>query len=131
MHCDIHSTANCKSYTRSGGPDQLCLERFAEAVSVPESGLTYQAVIGARKQSVVDGERFFGPELAQFMRSKGYEYEAKFVETIGNWQRACDSRCLSELQRCRYNYAFLNLVLDYVMPWHSEMYDFITLEVNR
>ena len=127
----IYTPQRIASHTRSGGPDQLCLERFAEALSVPESGLTYPALIGARKQSVVDAERFFGPELAQFMRSKGYEYEAKFVETIGNWRRACDSRGLSELQRCRYNYAFLNLVLDYLMPWHSEMYDFITLEVNR
>ena len=80
---------------------------------------------------MVDAERFFGPELAQFMRRKGYAYEAKFVETIGNWRRACDYRGRSELERNRYNYAFLNLILDELMPWHTEVYDFINLEVNR
>ena len=33
----------------SGGPDQLGLERFAEALAVPGTGLTYPALIGARK----------------------------------------------------------------------------------
>lgn len=80
---------------------------------------------------MVDAERFFGPELAQFMRRKGYNYEATFVETIGNWRRACDCRGLSELQRCQYNHKFLNLILDELMPWYSETYDFINLEVNR
>ena len=65
------------------------------------------------------------------MRHKGYKYEATFIETIGNWRRACDFCGLSELERWRCNYEFLNLILDELMPWHSEIYDFINLEVNR
>ena len=43
----------------------------------------------------------------------------------------CDECGLSELQRCHYNYDFLNLVLDELMPWHKDIYDFSHLEVNR
>ena len=62
------------------------------------------------------------------MKEKGYAYEFRFVETICNWRRACDQRGLSELDRCRFNYKFLNLIF---MPWHNNVYDFIHLEVNR
>ena len=65
------------------------------------------------------------------MRRKGYAYEAKFLETVWNWRRACDERGLSELQRCRFNYQFLTLILDELMPWHTEKYDFSSLEVNQ
>lgn len=30
-----------------------------------------------------------------------------------------------------YNYKMLNFLLDDLMPWHHEIYDFSTLEVNR
>ena len=80
---------------------------------------------------MVDAERLFSPELAQFMRRKGYDYEAAFIEAVGNWRCACDCRGLSELERCRCNYTFLNIILDELMPWHRESYDFIELEVNR
>ena len=36
--------------------------------SDPSSGLTYPALSGSRKQSVVDAERLFSPDLAAFMR---------------------------------------------------------------
>ena len=55
----------------------------------------------------------------------------KYVEAIWNWRRACDHRGLSELERCRFNYQLLNLLLDDLMPWHNELYDFTYLEVNR
>ena len=42
--------------TRSGGPVQLRLERFAQALEDPDSGLTYPALTGQRKQSVQDAE---------------------------------------------------------------------------
>ena len=45
------------AHTRSGGPSKLKLERYAEALSDPSSGLTYPAFVGSRKQSVVDAER--------------------------------------------------------------------------
>ena len=119
------------SQTRGGGPNRLQLQRYVEALSDPTSSLTYPALTGARKQSVIDAERLFNPDLQKFMARKGYTFEATFIETIWNWRRACDERGLSEIQRCRFNYHFLNFILDELMPWHTYMYDFSTLEVNR
>ena len=102
-----------------------------EALSDPSSGLTYPALTGARKQSVVDAERLFNPNLTAFMYQKGYHYEAKYTEAIWNWRRACDERGLTELQRCRFNHQFLNLNLEELMPWYKQTYDFSQLEVNR
>ena len=65
------------------------------------------------------------------MQAKGYEYEAKYIKTVWGWRQACDRRGLTELQRCRFNYHFLNLVLDELMPWDTEFYDFSLLELNR
>ena len=59
------------------------------------SGLTYAALTGSRKQSVVDAERLFSPSLAKFMEKKGYNFEAKYIRTIWNWHRACDERGLT------------------------------------
>jgi hypothetical protein len=126
--CGYERIAN---HTRAGGPSQLNLEHYIEAVNDPSSGLTYPALTGQRKQSVTDAERLFNPDLAKFMREKGYEYEAKYIEAVWGWRQACDCRGLTELQRCRLNYQFLNLILDELMPWHREFYDFSLLEVNR
>ena len=117
--------------TRNGGPEKLRLERFVEALSDPETGLTYAALSGSRKQSVNDAEKMFSPEITQFMARKGYSYEAKYTRTIWNWRRSCDERGLSELQRCKFNYDFLNMILDEMMPWHKDCFDLSTLEVNR
>ena len=51
------------AHTRSGGPSKLKLERYAEALSDPSSGLTYPAFVGSQKQSVVDAERLFSPKF--------------------------------------------------------------------
>ena len=112
-----------------GGPEKLKLERFVEALSDPSSGLTYPALTGSRKQSVVDAECFFNPDLVTYMSvtymsGKGYDYEADFVKTICNWRRACDERGLSERERSKFNYYFLNMILDELMPWLKDMYDF-------
>lgn len=37
---------------------------------------------------------------------------------------------LTELQRCKQNYAMLNMILDEWMPWHKENPDFPTIEVE-
>ncbi len=103
-------------HTRSGGPDKIKFERFVEALSDPSSGLMYPALIGSRKQSVIDAD------LAKFMKRKGYDYEAQFIQTIRNWRRACDERGLTELQRSKFNYQFLNMILDELMPWHKDTY---------
>ena len=56
---------------------------------------------------------------------------AKYIEIVFNWRRASDERGVSSLQRSKYNYNFLNIILDELMPWHKESYDFALLEVNR
>ena len=107
------------------------MEHFAAALQDPASGLTYQALTGQRKQSVRDAERLFSADLARYMKSKKHDFEAKFITVVLNWRRASDERGLSELKRCRFNYEMLNFLLDDLMPWHSKIYDFSTLEVNR
>lgn len=43
------------------------------------SGLTLPVLTGAQKQSVIDAECLFSPDLVQFMKTKGYEFEAKYI----------------------------------------------------
>ena len=71
--------------------------------------------------------------MANYMQKKGYQFEEKLIRTVANWRRACDERGLTELQRCKFNYQLLNLLLDDLMPWHSKsgFYDFSLLEVTR
>jgi len=83
------------NHTRNGGPAYLRLERFIEALSDSSSGLTYPAVIGSCKQPVIDAERLFS--ASAFMQKKGYETEAKYIETVCNWRRAGDECGLSSL----------------------------------
>ena len=93
----------------------------------------FLALTGSRKQSVQDAERFLSLEMANYMKMKGYHFEEKLLRTVANWRRACDERGLTELQRCKFNYQLLNLLLDDLMPWHSQpnFYDFSLLEVTR
>ena len=65
------------------GPTKLNLERYVEALSEPSSSLTYPALTGSRKQSVIDAERLFNPDLAVFMQQKGYDYEAATFRLFG------------------------------------------------
>ena len=64
-----------------------------EALSDSSSCLTYPAFTGARKQSIPDAQRMFTTELAQFMKAKGHEYEATYIQIVCNWYKACD--CLN------------------------------------
>ena len=116
-----------------GGPREVRLERFVEALQDDDSGLTYPALVGTRKQSVEDVERLFGESLIQFMERKSYSVEAKYLRTIRNWRRAVDGRGLSETQRQQFNKDLLDFILDDLMPWHKEpgMRDFSLIEVNR
>ena len=103
------------SHTRNGGPENIRLERFIEALHDSSSGLTYPAVMGSA-----------------FMRKRGYNTEANYIETVCNWRRAGDERGLSSLLRSKYNYYhMLNMILDELMPWHKQQYNFAVLEVNR
>ena len=114
-----------------GGPTNLQLQRFRDAAYEPSTGLTYAALTGMRKQSVGDVERLFNPNVAKFMKDNGYTFEARYVETIHNWRRATDERGLTQQQRSEFNNEMLKLILDELMPWHTENCDYSTLEVNR
>ena len=96
-----------------------------EAAQQPETNLTYTALVGQRKQSVSDVERFFNQQLIDWLNKQNYSYEAKYMGVIHNW------RGLTQAQRSEYNKAFLELILDELMPWHKDQYDFSTLEINR
>ena len=78
-----------------------------------------------------DAERLFSLDMVSFMEKKGYTYEAKFIRVVCNWRHAHDERGLTELQRCRYNYEFLNFIIEELIPWYSAHPDFSLLEVNR
>jgi len=85
--------------------------------------LTYPGVTGAHI-SVLDAERLFSPVLTDFMSNKGYQFEANYIWAIWNWRRAGDERGLPERKHSKFNYQLLNMLLDDLMPWHKQMYDF-------
>lgn len=51
---------------REGGPQELKLERYMEAVSERDVQLSYHALIRSRKQSVPDAEQLFGSRILSF-----------------------------------------------------------------
>ena len=69
--------------------------------------------------------------MVDFMLSKGYLFEEKFIRVFMNWRRSCDERGLTESQRSEFNLDLLHYLLDDWMPWYSKQYDFSLLEVNR
>ncbi len=113
-----------------GGPQNLQVQRFCEAAYDSSTGLTYSALTGQKKQSIGDVERLFNPKVEEFMRGRGYSFQAHYVRTIYNWWRATDERGLSQQERSQFNKEFLNMVLDELMPWHHN-FDYSILEVNR
>lgn len=128
MSNTLQRIAKC---TRNGGPRKLKPERFAEVLKCPKSGLTYPALVGSRKQSVEDAERLFSPGLLQFMKGGKYEYEAAYIEVVLGWRQACDKHGLTEFDRSRCNYQMLTFILEELMPWYKESFDFSLMEVNR
>ena len=74
----------------------------------PSSGLTYTALSGARKQSVEDVERLFGPGVITFMERNGYHNEAKYLTVVHNWRRSVDKRGLSDQQWRQFRDDFIS-----------------------
>lgn len=95
------------------------------------SGLTHAALIGKRKQSLVDAERLISSHVVSSLRRSGHHDLAHHIEVLTQWHEAADGRGLGQLQRCKFNYQMLNYVLDEWMPWHVENYDFRTIDINR
>lgn len=109
------------------------MEYFEEAVHDTTSSLTVSALRGVRKQSVEDVERLISDDMVQWMEKKGYDCEAKYLRSVRGWRRASDERGLSNDHRSQLNRAFLDYILDELMPWHRdpELRDFSLLEITR
>ena len=109
------------------------MERFEEDVHDSTAGLTYTALSGIRKQSVEDVVRLLGEPLILWMKNKGYNAEADYLQVIHNWRHACDERGLTDDQRSKFNMALLDYILDDLMPSHKVdvLRDFSLLEVNQ
>lgn len=117
---------------RRGSVKNIGLERFLEAMHDPETGLTYPALTGIRKQSVEDVERLFGEGVIKFMKDKNYKPEMRYLRTVRNWRKAIDERGLSDTLRLQYCSDFLDFIIEDLIPWYSPgKTDFSSLEVNR
>jgi hypothetical protein len=95
------------------------------------AGLTHSALVGLRKQSVVDAERLLSFRMCNFMTKNNFEEEATFLKAVAGWHEASDGRGLTQLERCKANYIMLNYILDEWMPWHRNNYDFSSIDINR
>ena len=128
-HC--HILKRIWKHTREEGPPGTNLQGFDDAMLNPATGLTMAALTGERKQSVVDAERMLSYLVAKFLTEKGYTNEGEYIRVVAGWHEAADGRGLSELERCRKNYAMLNMILDHWMPWHKTTPSFATIDINR
>lgn len=126
-----HLLKRISYHLREGGYDALQYKAFADVLADPLSGLTHASLVGKRKQSVKDAERLLSYHVVDSLRRHGHNAEADYVRIIAQWHEASDGRGLSQMQRCRYNYEMLNFILDEWMPWHSETYDFASIDINR
>ena len=128
-HC--HILKRIRKHTREGGPDYIDVTAFDAAIMDPNTGLTHAALTGERKQSIANAERMLSYLVAKFLVEHGYTREADYVCTVAGWLEAADGRGLTELNRCRKNYAMLNMVLEEWMPWHNVCYNLATIDINR
>ena len=65
-----------------------------------------------------DVERLFSHRVITFMKNKGYDADAKFLQVVRNWRGAVDERGLSDEQRHAFNMDLMEYILDDLMPWH-------------
>ncbi|KAK3698611.1 hypothetical protein QZH41_014593, partial [Actinostola sp. cb2023] len=84
-HC--HILKRIWKHTREGGPDDIDVTAFDEAMRDPNTGLTHAALTGERKQSVVDAERMLSILVGRYLRDHGHEREAEPVKGICGFSR--------------------------------------------
>ena len=116
---------------RKGLIPNINMKAFVDALNSPDTGLTYTALTGKRKQSVSDAEKLLSGAVATWMKNNNHVREGEFVEIVANWHKATDGRGLSGDLRKQYNETMLNFILEDWMPWHKNNRDFSTLDVNR
>ena len=127
----FHHTQRIGHSVKQGGPESIKAERFQEAFADKVPGLSYPALTGKWKQSVVDAERLLSTFVLAWMERKGYDEEASLVRSCLNWHSASDVRGLSQDERLKCNKQMLDYLLDELMPWHATNRDFSSLEVNK
>lgn len=120
----IMGTPRIAKSIRDGKDNRLNYKAFDDVLSDPKSGLTHAALIGKRKQSLVDAERLLSYHVVESLKRNGHEREAKHVEVIANWHEATDGRGISQLKHCKYNYLMMQYILDDWMPSWRPCYDF-------
>ena len=126
-----HLLKRIAHHIRDGGYEAFNCEAFSEVLADPLSALTHAALVGKRRQSVKDAERLLSYHVADSLQRHGYIEEANYVRIVAQWHESSDGRGLSQLQRCRFNYQMLNFILEVLMPWYDECYDFSTIDINR
>jgi hypothetical protein len=112
-----------------GNNQKLNFDAFDKVLLDPVISLMHAALIGLRKQLLVDSEKLASKFVARSLKAKNYEKEANHIQLLVNWHEATDGRGLTQLE-CQYNYEMLNYILDEWMPWHRECYDFSTIDIN-
>ncbi|XP_078618099.1 uncharacterized protein LOC144885838 [Branchiostoma floridae x Branchiostoma japonicum] len=126
-----HILKRIAKHTREGKHEGIDVRKFQEAMDDGNTGLTFPALVGVRKQSVADPEKLLSHRVARFFRDKGYEAEAEFVQVVADWHEASDGRGLSQDQRRQANLAMRNYILDRWMPWHEDQPDLSKIDINR
>ncbi len=125
-----HLLKRIAAHTRDGGHEELDLRRFEEAVKDDTTGLTLPALLGERKQSTADAEKFLSHLVADFFVRKGYQTEARYVRTIAQWHESTDGRGMSQEERSNANMAMMNMIMDEWMHWHVDNPDLSQIDVN-
>ncbi|KAK3741752.1 hypothetical protein QZH41_000568 [Actinostola sp. cb2023] len=85
-HC--HILKRIWKHTREGGPDDIDVTAFDEAMRDPNTGLTHAALTGEPKQSVVDAERMLSILVGRYLRDHGHDREAEYGYTVAGWHEA-------------------------------------------
>ena len=128
-HC--HILKRIAKHTREGSYMALNLDAFDEAMQDSKTGLTHTALVGKRKQSVIDAEKLLSFHVAAFLDEKGYKREAEYVQIVAKWHEASDGRGVTQLNRCRANYSMLNYIMEELIPWYNESNDLSSIDINR
>ena len=79
-HC--HILKRIWKHTREGGPEDMDLQGFDEAMRDSKTGLSFAALSGQRKQLVQDAEQMLSFLVSDFLEEKGYNQEASYVKIV-------------------------------------------------
>lgn len=58
-------------------------------------------------------------------------FKANYVTTVAGWHEPSDGSGMFQIERSKANKQMLNYLLDELMSWHAEKYDFTFLDINK